>query len=505
MNQTTNYTKLQNGSDIRGVAIAGYQNQEINLTPKIAGDLTIGFLHLLQKKSQPKRIAIGHDSRLSAISLKEEMIERLLHEGIDVIDCGLASTPAMFMSTIFEDFNADGAMMITASHLPYNRNGINFFHKEGGLQKEEISTLISLSSTTSPSFVKGKLYKMNLLSTYSDHLRSMIIYQVQHPIFPSLPLTGLHIVVDAGNGAGGFYATQVLAPLGANITGSQFLEPDGMFPNHIPNPENEEAMKAIISAVNTNNADLGLIFDTDVDRSSAVDHEGNEIARNGIIALAASLVKEQYPMTTIVTDSLTSNELTTFIEEELHLLHHRFKRGYKNVINEAIRLNDKGIDAQVAIETSGHAAFKENYFLDDGAYLATKIVIETAKLHLQGRKIQECISTLQHPLLSKEFRCVIQEDDFSTLADEVLALFLKVASSTTGVTVVPKNYEGVRLQFDTSNGWCLLRKSLHDPVLALNIESNKEGGIEEIVTFVHRILAPYPTLDLSELNTYLNK
>lgn len=503
MNKTNNYSKLQNGSDIRGVALAGYQNQEVNLTPKIASDLAIGFLRLLQQTSNPKRIAIGHDSRLSASSLKEAMINRLLEEGVDMIDCGLASTPAMFMSTIFEEFSADGAMMITASHLPYNRNGIKFFHKGGGLQKEDITNLIALSSTSSPSPTKGTLLQLDLLATYSKHLRKMIINQVNHPIFPTQPLTGLHIVVDAGNGAGGFYATQVLAPLGANISGSQFLEPDGMFPNHIPNPENEEAMQAIISAVNQNQADLGLIFDTDVDRSSAVDHEGNEIARNGIIALAASLVREQFPTTTIVTDSLTSNELTTFIEEELHLQHHRFKRGYKNVINEAIRLNQEGIDAQVAIETSGHAAFKENFFLDDGAYLATKIVIETAKLHLQGRKIQECISTLKHPLFSKEFRCIIQSEDFSTLADDVLSTLLNTATSSTDITIVPKNYEGIRLQFEHANGWCLLRKSLHDPVLALNIESNKEGGTEEILHFIQSVLSQFSYLNLSELTTFL--
>ena len=80
----------------------------------------------------------------------------------------------------------------------------------------------------------------------------------------------MKIVVDAGNGSGGFFAEKVLDPLGADISGSQFLEPDGMFPNHAPNPENREAMESISSQVIKTGADLGLIFDTDVDRSSAV-------------------------------------------------------------------------------------------------------------------------------------------------------------------------------------------------------------------------------------------
>uniref|UniRef100_A0A6N2LQZ7 Alpha-D-phosphohexomutase alpha/beta/alpha domain-containing protein n=1 Tax=Salix viminalis TaxID=40686 RepID=A0A6N2LQZ7_SALVM len=84
------------------------------------------------------------------------------------------------------------------------------------------------------------------------------------------PLEGFHIVVDAGNGAGGFFAEKVLQPLGAITSGSQFLEPDGLFPNHIPNPEDKTAMKAITQAVLENKADLGIIFDTDVDSSTGI-------------------------------------------------------------------------------------------------------------------------------------------------------------------------------------------------------------------------------------------
>ena len=104
------------------------------------------------------------------------------------------------------------------------------------------------------------------------------------------PLENIHIIVDAGNGVGGFYATQVLEPLGADISHSQFLEPDGNFPNHIPNPEDKTAMKSICDAVKEHNADLGVIFDTDVDRAACVDSNGNEINRNRLVALASAIV-----------------------------------------------------------------------------------------------------------------------------------------------------------------------------------------------------------------------
>ena len=127
--------------------------------------------------------------------------------------------------------------------------------------------------------------------------------------------TGLHIVVDAGNGVGGFYADQVLAPLGADVSGSQFLEPDGMFPNHIPNPENKGAIDAASKMVLDSSADLGLIFDTDVDRMGCIGATGQEINRNTLVALAAAIVLEDHPGTTVVTDSLTSDGLRTFIEQ----------------------------------------------------------------------------------------------------------------------------------------------------------------------------------------------
>ncbi|MGL5979197.1 MAG: hypothetical protein ACRCZJ_09415 [Erysipelotrichaceae bacterium] len=501
------YYKLQNGSDIRGVAMEGIAGQPITLTTQACADFAMGFAVFLKQKhgNQKLKIAIGHDSRITAQALKEAMIERLVSMGVNVIDCGLASTPAMFMSTMFTEFQCDGAMMITASHLPFNRNGIKFFDKTGGMNKTEIKQIIDLAHQPFTETVGGSLDSMDLIGRYSLHLQEIIKKQVNHPTSYDFPLAGMHIVVDAGNGAGGFYATHVLAPLGANITGSQFLEPDGMFPNHIPNPENAEAMAAICNAVLEQKADLGLIFDTDVDRSSAVDAHGSEISRNAIIALSAALVVGEYPNTTIVTDSVTSDELAIFLTQDLGLNHHRFQRGYKNVINEAIRLNESGVDAQVAIETSGHAAFKENYFLDDGAYLATKIVIKAALLHLEEQTIDSLIKNLAHPLTQVELRFSITSEDFSSYGDAVLSRLHQFAKTTLGCTIVPNNYEGIRISFDKDygNGWFLLRKSLHDPVMALNMESNDLDGCTLMAKTLASFLTTEVSLDTIELTTFL--
>ena len=504
-----NYAKLQNGSDIRGVALDGVAGEAVNLGKEETFRLTRGFAMWLAGKNGKEiselTISVGHDSRLSADFLAETIVETLVHIGVKVYDCGLASTPAMFMSTVFEEYACDGAIMITASHLPFYRNGFKYFDKEGGLNKADIAMIIKLAQSeavmTDVHMARLSMEKQpeqrDLIGTYSAHLRKKIIDEVANPEHPEKPLTGMKIAVDAGNGAGGFYATQILEPLGADISASQFLEPDGNFPNHAPNPENKAAMEAICSAVTSSGADFGLIFDTDVDRSSAVDGNGKEINRNAIVAMAAALIAQEHPGTTVVTDSITSDQLTVYLEECLGLKHLRFKRGYKNVINKSIELNAQGIDSQLAIETSGHAAYKENYFLDDGAYLATKIVIKAAQLHQQGVKLDVILSSLEEAKEAVEYRFPITAEEFGPYGDNVLEELAAWAEAEEGLSVVTPNYEGVRINFkkDGLAGWCLLRKSLHDPIMPLNIEVT-EGSCDEILEIMKSFLQKYEGLKL---------
>ena len=255
-------------------------------------------------------------------------------------------------------------------------------------------------------------------------------------------------------------------------------------------------MESICNKVLESKADFGLIFDTDVDRSSAVDGNGREISRNAIVAMAAALIAREHPGTTVVTDSITSDQLTIYLEQCLGLKHLRFKRGYKNVINKAIELNESGVDSQLAIETSGHAAYKENYFLDDGAYLATKIVIKAAQLKLQGVGIGVLLSSLEEPKEALEVRFPISGGKFGQYADQVLEGLLKWIEEQNAagyaITEVTPNYEGVRINFDLPEvkGWCLLRKSLHDPILPLNVEVT-EGSCQDILEMIKEFLSKY--------------
>ena len=123
----TDFKKLQNGSDIRGVSQEGIEGESVNLGRTEAEALTAGFVEWLYRKTgkDPDRltVSVGTDSRLSKDMLREAVTGVLTDCGLKVFDCGMASTPAMFMSTVFPEYGCDGAVMITASHLPFNRNG----------------------------------------------------------------------------------------------------------------------------------------------------------------------------------------------------------------------------------------------------------------------------------------------------------------------------------------------------------------------------------------------
>ena len=488
------YKKLQNGSDIRGVALEGIEGQHINLTEEASRDIGRGFALWLMKKTGKTalRVAVGRDSRLSGETLSSWLCDAMVASGLNVTDFGMASTPAMFMSTVTEGYEFDGSVMITASHLPFNRNGFKFFTAQGGLESADIKEILAYAGGDETTGLNaGELVKGEFMDTYA----AILANKIRTATGEDKPLEGYKVVVDAGNGAGGFYVDKVLKPLGADTEGSRYLDPDGSFPNHIPNPEDKKAMEAITEAVNTAKADLGIIFDTDVDRAGAVLSDGSELNRNRIIAMLAAILLREYPGTTIVTDSITSTGLAKFIEEKGGV-HHRFKRGYRNVINESIRLNKAGQDSQLAIETSGHGALKENYFLDDGAYLVTKLLIELARAKKNGYTLESLIASLEEPAESVEFRMNILLDEFKPYGQQVIEELTAYAASKEGWSLAPSNYEGVRVNLNENhgNGWFLLRLSLHDPLLPLNIESNDVGGAKKIAAELAGFIEKYDKL-----------
>ena len=502
----TDYQSLKSGTDIRGDALG----EKAVLTNEVALCIGGAFITWLSERTGKHpgalTVAIGRDSRLTGPALLAACAEGMARTGAQVWDYGMCTTPAMYMSLLTEGFKADASIMVTASHHPYYRNGLKFFLPEGGVSATDISMILSIAASTAP--VDGPhpaVQKRDFLPVYKQQLMDRMRRGLDTDV--ACPLLGLHVVVDAGNGAGGFYE-EMLREMGAWTEGSQFLEPDGHFPNHIPNPENEQAMAAISQAVVRVGADLGVIFDADCDRAAIVDAAGREINRNRLIALISAILLDKEPGATIVTDSVTSSGLAQFITE-WGGVHYRYKRGYRNVIDEAVRLNAAGIDCPLAIETSGHAALRENHFLDDGMYLVTVLIVEAMRLKQEGKELSSLLDGLREPVESVELRLNITAPDFREAGRTVIERVMDHASYETDWHIAPDNREGVRINFDLDdglqNGWFLLRLSVHDPVPPLNVESDVPGGVRTMLSKLLSVLDGIEDIDISPIRAYLSK
>lgn len=449
------FMRLQNGSDVRGVAAdLGHADVEpITLTPGRAYFIGRAFARWASEKTGARlspqaaaadrlRICVGLDPRVSGPALSAALCAGAASVGALVLDVGLSTTPAMFMATVLDGDRAVDAyrggaasdapggagagapvanpgspsrpyhagVMLTASHLPANRNGAKFFLRTGGLASSDIRALLesarneaaahaastdprglvpdldhqaaALVGAVSAASAGGAVERAPgaAVAAYSRHLERLVVDGVGAG---DAPLAGWKVVVDPGNGSAGFLAT-TFERLGADTRGSQCLEPDGTFPNHVPNPEDREAMASAAAAVAAASADLGVVLDTDADRSGLVGPDGREVNRNRLIAALSAVVLAERPGATIVTDSVTSAGLARFIAAKGGR-HVRFRRGYKNVIQRGVDEAAAGFDCPLMIETSGHGAMDENYYLDDGAYLAIKLLVHMARTAREAR------------------------------------------------------------------------------------------------------------------------
>lgn len=494
--------KLKSGSDIRGVALEDtISGEKIELTNEIIEKICRAFVKWVAEKNKIPissiSVAVGHDSRISASRIKNVIINTLRCMGVDVYDCSLASTPAMYMA--ISVLSCTASIQITASHHPFNRNGFKFFTSSGGVSEYDIDEILDLTEEDDsvPNSKRGNVRSINIMEYYSNNIIQFIRNGLKTK--EQKPLEGIKIVVDAGNGVGGFFANKILKPLGADVDGSIYLEPDGNFPNHVPNPENSEAMKCIAKATVQSNADLGIIFDTDVDRAAFIAPDGSEISRNKFIAIASYIALEKNPNGVIVTDSVTSDYLQSFIEK-LGGIAFRYKRGYNNVISMAKKIIEKGTNCPLAIESSGHAAFKENNFLDDGAFLAAKIIIELVKRKSVGENLNGIIKGLVDAKERLTLRIPVSANEEQIA--KLLVDLKNYANSNKLFDVDRDNIEGVRINFNSKyqNGWILLRKSVHDPVIVLDAESYVSNGIREILNLIQPFLKRYKFVDISVFN-----
>ena len=566
----TSFQQASNGFDMRGVVESESTSSSSSLDgPLLSNDAAfwvgVGFGEYLKKSAESAgssksgsivTVGIGRDSRESGSDLTRWLAGGLESVGVAAFDVGLCTTPAMYLSCIADkgdnlELNGSpwpfsGAISVTASHLPSQWNGFKFFtpSKPSNIGEEGIQQIIDCCASIKfenlmPVACDFRRPPVSFLPTYSKFLKKTILDLLSHhwnatPFqegdvsCPKYPLKGLKICVNAGNGAGGFLAA-TLSDLGADTSSSLHLEPDGSFPNHIANPEDKKAIMCTADAVKRGDADIGICLDTDADRVGLVEGSdgvtsGRLLNRNCLIALVSKVAlrgaSDDGAVGVIVTDSATSNELSQFIES-LGGRHVRYKKGYRYVIEKG-----RSIEGCVAaVECSGHGAWRDNGWVDDGCYTAVKLVAELALMRLEQAaelrikaaegtesksnaqlcRLSDLLVGLDEPKESVELRFRVNGGPakMKEVTERALAALAAVAcSSNCNVDLGPaessyswnieeENYEGLRVNFDFTvvdpvravrtvrrTGWCMLRPSLHEPILSMQLESDVAGGVQ---------------------------
>ena len=473
---TTRWLKLRSGSDIRTRAEA--------LTDEICERIGYAFACMLAQRlrTTPDRllIAVGRDARESGQRIKAALVRGITAADSDVIDGDRCAVGALFsrVARPERDHPAHGAVMVTGVDTPVTLNGFKFLTVTGGLTEADVALMLRMAAASE---VPERLVtRRDLMADYREFLRGEAARLLVDDALR--PLLGLYVAVDDASIGGRFFAA-LLEDLGADI-------------ERVP----DERMEAEVPKLG---ADMGLSFDEDCVRAWVYDPSGRCIDGNRLIALVAAMLLEQKPGLTFVTDSVTSTGLSAFIAE-WGGTHYRFKRGYRNVINEAVRLNAEGIDCPIAIETTGHAAFRDNAFLDDGIYLALRVACEALDCKREGKTVFDPLADLSEPVEARTLRLnILDEEDPAASSQEVVEIILSHTLENPEWQMASDSREGVRITFNldggVNNAWFQLRMSVHDPIMALAAESDVPGGVKRVLTALYGLIKDTELLDLGPL------
>lgn len=485
------WLKLRSGSEIRGPE----QLLTDDRAEKIGFAFACWLAERLGRTPDALVLAVGHDLRPSGARIKAALTRGVTAADSDVLDCGLCPAPALFKVVRPDCGSADGAVMVAASVADAGLNGFKFITAEGGLKDSDVDEILLRAAETE--VPERLVVRHDAEGLYYEGLRGAAARCLEDDALK--PLLGMRVAVDARSSTGQGYV-RFLDALGVDTEGSLYSpEEEAGVAGDPYDPGNVEA---VVRAVKASRADLGVSFSADGSRAAIVDGGGRLISQNRLIALIAAMLLDARPGATIVTDSVTSSGLSAFIAE-WGGIHYRFKRGYRNVIDEAVRLNAEGIDCPLAIETSGHAAFRDNGFLDDGIYLATRVICEALNRKREGQNVFSLIDDLKEPVESVEIRLPAIDAESPAAGQDVVETLLSYTLDNPRWQIAPDSREGVRITFnldgDVNNAWFQLRMSVHDPVMVLNAESDVPGGVHRILGALYALIQDCQSLDLDPL------
>lgn len=444
--------------DIRGIVGESITPEVVYLLGKAIGSIA--------QEQGEQTIITARDGRLSGPILLKALHQGLRESGCDVVDIGQVPSPVLYFATHYLPYRS--GVMLTASHNPWNYNGLKIVLAGKSLAENAIEDLYRRIQLGVFASGNGGYRQISLIEAYLKRIISDI--SLARP---------LRVVLDCGNGVAGVVAPELLRRLGCEVT-TLFCEVDGHFPNHHPDPSVPENLSDLISAVQHTKADIGLALDGDGDRLGVVTNQGEIIWPDRQLMLYAIDVLSRNPAALIIYDVKSTSHLTKVIRE------HRgqslmWKTGHSIM---KTKLEESG--ALLAGEMSGHIFFKERWYgFDDGLYTAARLLEIVAK---DTRDVSTLFAALPNSINTPELKLPIAEDEkFEFMRT------LQMQAEFPGAKL--SKIDGVRAEF--SDGWGLVRASNTSPYLILRFEADTPQALQRIQgVFAKSLLAINPQLKM---------
>lgn len=438
--------------DIRGVYPA-------ELNEGIAKKIGLAYAEFMKKESKISEAVVAADSRLSSPALKKAIIEGIVSAGVKVIDIGMVPTPVFYFACMH--YKRQGGVMITGSHNPANQNGFKLQRHEalpvsGDDGIYEIEKLIA-GNELPDGKKSAKVSKENVISAYVEYVSSKI--KLERP---------LKLVIDCGNGAAGDIPEQIFTKLGCT-TKTLFREPDGNFPNHLPDPHEPENMRALQKEVLKEKADLGIAYDGDADRMGIVDGKGRLISCDSILMALSRQALEHKKKGNVIFE----------VRCPLTLLEDVKKHGGTPLMTKAGRVFVRNMvrekRAVFGGELTGHIFIPYCYYdYDDGIFASAKI----AEIASQ-RDFSDYLDSMPKAIASPEIFIETTDERKFAAVEELKALLKKKKYDFLGI-------DGARINF--KYGWGLVRASNTTPHIKCRFEADTQKHLEEIIAEVRGLM-----------------
>lgn len=439
--------------DIRGIA-----GEDFDEEFALALGKAVGSRLRARHPDRTPCIAVGRDCRLTSDAYAQALERGLNETGVDVIDIGMCPTPLLYFA-LFQ-LPVDGGLEVTASHNASEYNGFKICIGKEAIYGEAIASLRGEIERGAFATGSGTLRREDLVPRYEDYCTKQI------GVLPRR----LHVVVDAGNGAGGHIGPRIMRALGCEVT-ELYCDPDGRFPNHHPDPTVPENLADVIRTVLEKKADVGVAYDGDADRIGVVAPDGRILWGDELLVIFAREILARRPGSVVISEVKCSQRLFDDVA----------KHGGKPIMWKAghslIKAKMKETGAVVGGEMSGHMFFSDRFFgYDDAIYASCRLLEILAR---SQKSLAELLEGLPPAFNTPEIRVDCPDDikfDVVVRVRERLARDFPV-----------NDVDGVRVSFD--DGWGLVRASNTQPALVLRFEASSAEQRDRHRAFVEGIVA----------------